>query len=131
MPHPAADGRPTSIVVVDDEPAMLLLMSRLLAGLGHGAVTLCNSAIEALGVLERAPADLVISDLNMPGMDGAELARRVAERGHACRFIFMSGDEDATVLGAARSAEAHGLTVLGCLPKPPNVEALGRLLKHW
>ena len=70
-----APGRGETILVVDDSLAWLRLAREILTAGGYQAQT-CNDPREALSLLEQNPEqiDLVITDLQMPGLDGIELA---------------------------------------------------------
>ena len=57
------------ILLVDDEPAIRQMLTRLLTGEGYNVLS-ATSGIEALDFANRADFDLVLLDLNMPGMDG-------------------------------------------------------------
>ncbi len=76
---------PTSIppgatcLVVDDEPRIRQVLARLMKADGFECRE-AGSGTEALVALDDAPADLVISDLRMPQMDGVELLRHLRER---------------------------------------------------
>lgn len=67
------------VLVVHDEPAVARAVGRLLTKRGF-AVRTCLSAREALLALEQETADAVVTDYNMPGMDGAALLREVKAR---------------------------------------------------
>jgi CheY-like chemotaxis protein len=94
-PAPRALAPATSrarILVVDDEPMVCELVRAILGA--ESSVDVTSSAAEALERLRGAePYDLVLCDLMMPEMTGAELCRRVeAERpGAARRIVFMTG----------------------------------------
>jgi CheY-like chemotaxis protein len=64
------------ILIVDDNPANLKLARVLLAGEGYDVRT-AGDAAEALAVLETFRPRLILMDLQMPGMDGFELTRRL------------------------------------------------------
>ena len=85
----AAD-MPSSVLVVDDEPIVLQLFSRVLSEKGLRTRT-ASSAEEALKVLEQGGIACVLADKNMPGMDGIEMLRRVREAQPHCAFIVMTG----------------------------------------
>ena len=81
------------ILVVDDEGAVRALTREILSAAGY-AVETAESGDEALDLLEDETFDLVITDLRMPGMDGAtlfaEIQRRWPELQH--RVLFVTGD---------------------------------------
>lgn len=81
---------PANILVVDDEPSIVRLVSVLLAAQGHSV----QSACDGLGAIESAsarPIDLLVTDVRMHGMDGMSLARELALRQPGLKIIFMSG----------------------------------------
>jgi len=65
-----------TVLVVDDDPSMRRTLAELIAAHGYG-VTTSSTAEEALEVLQESPADLLVTDLRMPGMKGEELVREV------------------------------------------------------
>ena len=79
-------------VVVDDEPSVREVMSRVLEGVGYRVLPV-SSGREALALLEREHphVELVISDLQMPGMDGAELLREVRRRWPDLGTVIVTG----------------------------------------
>jgi len=122
-----------SILVLDDEPFMLKLLGHLLAAQGYTQVTLCDSGQRALDLLDRPnyAADLVLSDLNMPEMDGLEFVRKLVERGYTGSLILVSGEDERVLQTAEKLVQAHHITVLGRLHKPPTPEGLATLLEKW
>ncbi len=70
------------ILVLDDEPFILKLMSRVLTNLGFTQVTTCDSGRSALDSIDHpnSPPDVILLDLNMPDMDGVEFLRPLVER---------------------------------------------------
>ena len=80
-----------SVLVVDDEPAVRAIATRILERGGLRVLQAAGGA-DAIELIERhGPPELVLTDLMMPGMGGAELARRIKERWPALPVIFMSG----------------------------------------
>ena len=65
------------ILVVDDEPAVLEVIQRILVDRGF-LVDIADNGIEALNFLEKASYDLMLSDVKMPHMDGMELLQQVS-----------------------------------------------------
>lgn len=64
------------ILFVDNEESQIKLMRRMLTRLGYDA-EFANNAQEALKILDNQELPLIITDLKMPEMDGAELCRRI------------------------------------------------------
>jgi two-component system, sensor histidine kinase and response regulator len=87
-----ASGR---ILVVDDTPAYLKLLTRALEESGFEVETASNGIL-ALAAADRNPPDLVLLDVDMPGLDGYETCRRLKaqERFAATPVIFLSGLSD-------------------------------------
>src|SRR6266436_5569874 len=81
---------PSSVLVVDDEPIVLQIFSRVLSEKGLRTRT-ASSAEEALELLRQGGIACVLADKNMPGMDGIEMLRRVREAQPHCAFIVMTG----------------------------------------
>ncbi|MDZ4390234.1 MAG: response regulator [Gemmatimonadales bacterium] len=80
-----------TVLVVDDEPAVLSVVTRCLE---HGGLRVlqARNGGDALAAIEmHGPPDLVLTDLMMPGIDGAELARRLKEQWPDLPVIFISG----------------------------------------
>jgi FixJ family two-component response regulator len=81
------------IYVVDDDAAVLRSMSLLLQSHGY-AVEPCASAAAFLERFEPERRACLVLDLRMPGMDGAELQRRLIEDGHRLPVIILTGHGD-------------------------------------
>lgn len=83
------------ILVVDDSATMRAALAKMLAKMGHEALT-ASSGAQAIALYQSAPPDLVLLDVQMPGMDGFEVARhlRAARPGEWIPLIFLSSQED-------------------------------------
>ncbi|HEY5984767.1 MAG TPA: ATP-binding protein [Streptosporangiaceae bacterium] len=81
-----------AILVIDDEAAICDVVHRILTTAGY-QVTTAASGKEALGLLANpaTPADLILTDVVMPGMTGREFAARANELRPDIRLLFMSG----------------------------------------
>ncbi len=64
-----------SVLVVDDEPAIRDLLTLILEGDGY-EVRHASDGAEALLAAERQPPDVILLDMSLPGVDGAEVARQ-------------------------------------------------------
>lgn len=121
---PTADVDRTALVV-DDEQSVRLVLRRFLSRVGWSVIE-AESAEQALALLNRsATPDLVICDLNMPGMSGAALFLRIAGQHPllGSRVVLTSGD----VASAERELQRAGLRcpILG---KPFSLDDLARVV---
>jgi CheY-like chemotaxis protein len=84
-------GVKTTILVVEDEPALRRTVLRILGGLGY-EVLLAERGEDALARLELGQTfDLVICDLHLPSMDGLAFYQRLRAHGFTGRFMLTSG----------------------------------------
>jgi response regulator RpfG family c-di-GMP phosphodiesterase len=89
-----------TVLCVDDEPNILSALRRTLRADRH-RVLIAQSGPEALDLLEREPVDIVISDMRMPGMDGAALLERVHQRWPSNIRVLLTGHADTSAAVAA------------------------------
>jgi DNA-binding NtrC family response regulator len=84
--------RTGTVLVVEDDPHVCLLLERLVAGAGWEVVT-AGSAAEALAALgaHGAEIDLLLTDIGLGDMHGGELARRALELRPGMRVVYSSG----------------------------------------
>ncbi|NIY75191.1 response regulator [Thalassospira sp. HF15] len=100
-----------SIIFVDDDPNVLRgLRRRMFSKRPSWHVRFYESAEQALIGLEEQPADVVISDMRMPSMDGAEFLRIVAKRSPQTSRILLSGYADEIAIQNGAAATHHFLT---------------------
>ena len=78
-----------NVLVVDDEPAVRQVLTSAISKAGY-PVEAAASASEALAKLDKAPFDVVLSDVFMPVTDGIELLKQARARGHSCTFIMVT-----------------------------------------
>jgi len=85
----SASGR---ILIVDDDAALLKVMDAYLSRLGY-RVDACRGAAEAWALMQANPGMYAwaLVDLNMPGMRGEELARRILDCNASIRLVVVSG----------------------------------------
>ncbi|HVZ40661.1 MAG TPA: response regulator [Candidatus Kapabacteria bacterium] len=118
--------QPYHILVVEDEPAMQILLRHNLARAGFG-VTVVTNGVEAQGLLESRSFDLICSDVMMSGMDGMQLCNWVKSQPELCAtpFVLLSsraqqGDREA---GLEAGADIY-------MTKPFDVEQLVVVLRQ-
>lgn len=115
-----------TFLVVEDHELQREGLVGTLERLGARAVYAAGDGLSALSILKapNQPVDVVISDLDMPGMDGMEFLRRVGEAGAGTSVIIASALESRLVASIATMSEAYGIVLLGVLEKPLTPEKL-------
>jgi two-component system chemotaxis response regulator CheY len=113
------------ILVVDDSKAMRLIVRRTLrqAGFGDCEVDEAANGVEALAAIEKARPDLVLSDWNMPEMNGYELLTQLRARQNDVRLGFITTESTADMQAKARDAGA-----LFLIAKPFSAESFRAVL---
>lgn len=121
------------ILILDDEQFMLKLLARMLENQGFTSVVCCDNGRDALVQVdnELTRPDLILLDLNMPGMDGIEFVRYLVERQFTGSLILVSGEDERMLRTAERLVQAHKISMLGYLQKPVKPEALLAMLTQW
>ena len=119
-PSPRSPARQLDVIVVDDEESSRAALSVAVKELGHGCRTADNGP-EALRMHAARPADVIVSDWRMEGMDGMELCRRVRalDRGTYTYLLFASGAASKRDFVDAVRAGADD-----CLRKPVDLDDL-------
>lgn len=90
-----ATSTPATLLLVDDEPSILSALRRLLRPTGHTVLT-ATSGAEGLELLAAQPVALVVSDMRMPVMDGAQFLEQVRNRWPDTVRILLTGYADMT-----------------------------------
>jgi two-component system chemotaxis response regulator CheY len=89
---------PRAVLIVEDSENSAVTIELALSGMPGVSVLLAASGVEALRIMDKpdSAVQAIITDLNMPRMDGFELIRRVRENGRtsALPIIVVSGDTD-------------------------------------
>ena len=81
-------------MLIEDEPALQRAVRRALESFGY-SVSVASDPNECLRLsADAAPVDVILSDVNLPGMDGPQLYRELRRRGVNAPFIFLSGESE-------------------------------------
>jgi FixJ family two-component response regulator len=112
------------VAIVDDDDAVRLATASLVRSLGHEARGFA-SAEDFLRPGSDEGVDCLVTDVNMPGIDGTMLQRRLIERGRTYPIVFVSGFPDDSVRESVMAAGAFcylgkpyaGDTLVACLEK--------------
>ncbi|KZC44087.1 UNVERIFIED_ORG: hypothetical protein RHOFW104R5_04535 [Rhodanobacter sp. FW104-R5] len=120
-----APGRPCQLLLVEDDTIVATVIRGLLEREGHTVVHVVNG-LAALAELAHAGFDAVLLDLDLPGVDGFQVARLIRQREHAGQHLPIvavtarSGSED--------EAKARAAGMDGFLRKPVSGERLADAL---
>ncbi len=98
-PQATTTDKPT-LLLVDDEASILTALQRLFRKEGYRIFT-AESGPAGLAILEKEKVDVVVSDMRMPGMDGAQFLEQVFSRWPATKRILLTGYSDASATVAA------------------------------
>lgn len=90
----------TSLLIVDDDEAVLRVTKKALVRRGYRVVT-CSSGEEALSWLTRETFDCMVTDVQMPGINGLRLLRAVRDRDLDIPVVLMTGNPDVATAAAA------------------------------
>jgi DNA-binding response OmpR family regulator len=115
---PAAPAATDSILVVDDESPVCELLQRFLSLRGY-RVRAANDGPQALASVEQEVPRLIVLDMNMPGMNGVEVLRKLRERKYAGGVILLTTGQDDKLL-----EEALDLGSVDVMGKPVDLERL-------
>jgi CheY-like chemotaxis protein len=109
------------LLIIDDEPTILEVLNEFF-GSRYDVVTTSDPAKAMLLAIQR-PFDVILLDINMPGMTGLELAAAIRAQGGRAPLLFMTG------YPSRRDAEEiHRLGAVACLEKPTDLLELDRIV---
>lgn len=131
-PPAAAEPRPAEtpplLLLIDDEPCVGRFLAHAAEECGYRALaTMSSDSFRREYRLLRP--DAIAVDLAMPGSDGIELLRFLAEEQCRAPVLIISGFDRRVLESAIRLGEALGLNMVGPLAKPVRLDELDRLLR--
>jgi len=115
------------LLLIDDEPVLADFIASAARGCGFEPVIASDDAEFREQFLADRP-DMVALDLGMPGMDGVELLRFLADQDYKSPVLIVSGFDRRVLDSAFRLGEALGLNMAGPLEKPVRLERLEEML---
>jgi CheY-like chemotaxis protein len=90
LPAEPADHKQAFVLVVDDDPFALEITRDILLTMGYRVET-ARDGLKAMECLQHRQYNIVVSDLQMPGMDGISLAHRIKQRDPQVHVVIMTG----------------------------------------
>ncbi|MCB6183614.1 response regulator [Leeia sp. TBRC 13508] len=100
-----------TILIIDDDAVLRSLIGSVLRQEGYTVVGDAPSAESGLKVFDATPTDLVLLDINLPGMDGMSLLPELLAKPNAPKVIMVSGEATLDKVKGALSAGASGFVV--------------------
>jgi two-component system chemotaxis response regulator CheY len=120
-----------NVLLIDDSSTMRKIIGRSLrqAGIEFENIYEAADGVEALSLLEEKQVDIILSDINMPNMDGITFLREKASRDHLKKIpvLMISTETGEDIMGEAKSLGAVGSIKKPFTPDKVN-EVLGPLL---
>ena len=117
------------LLVIDDEPALGEYIASAAKECGYDPVLTSDDRQFRDAFIAERP-DVVALDLGMPGMDGVELLRFLADEKFEAPVLIISGFDRRVLDSAFRLGEALGLSMVGPVEKPARLEELEALLNQ-
>jgi len=115
------------LLLIDDEPRLAEFLANAARSAGFDPIVTDRDDTFQDAFLTSRP-EMVALDLGMPGMDGVELTRFLAEQGYRGPVLIVSGFDRRVLESAFRLGEALGLNMAGPVEKPVRLEELEELL---
>ena len=117
------------LLLIDDEPALADFLANAARECGFEPVVTSDDT-EFRETFRNEKPDMVALDLGMPGMDGVELLRFLADEGYHSPVLIVSGFDRRVLESAFRLGEALGLNMAGPVEKPVRLEAIEQVLNQ-
>ena len=106
------------ILIIDDEPVLLELLQELFT-MEKWHVEICSNSVHAMDQIVKLQPDVILSDINMPNMNGLELLEKIYDRKILTPVIFLTGFRD-----THKMQKAWQYCAFDFLDKPFNSEHL-------
>jgi len=121
------------VLVAEDHDFQRRTLVRMLGALGVLGVREATNGKSALELFSdpQTPTHVIISDLEMPGMDGMEFMRHLGEINRPVSVILSSALDPSLVSSVEAMTKAYGITLLGAIEKPVTSEKLRAMLEKY
>ncbi len=116
-------GEGLSILIVDDEPSIRFLVGEALKEEGR-KIYMAGSGKQAIALLEQVVIDIILLDLNMPGLSGVDVFRILQQKNFQGSVVLMTASEEGELID-----EAKALGIKRFLIKPFDLDDLIQIVK--
>jgi CheY-like chemotaxis protein len=106
-------GMPTSVLIVDDHPSFRLSARRMLEADGYAVVGEAEDGAAAIAAVGELSPDLVLLDVQLPDLDGFEVAARLCAGGAGPAIVLTSTRESSDFGEEISQSPAHGFVTKG------------------
>ncbi len=115
-----------SVLLVDDDPIQVAILNSYFAAMQVETVHTAQNSADGLAIVNDNgnSVDLIVTDLQMPEMDGIEFMRHLKSMGFAGKIAIVSGVKNDLLQHAGRLAKMHSLELIGQISKPITKAAL-------
>lgn len=116
-----------TVLCIEDNPVNMILVERIVEAEGHQLLR-AEDGPAAISLLETTVPDIILLDINLPGIDGLELARRFKADERLAPIPLIATTAQVLVGDRERCLEA------GCddyLPKPLDIRKLRQVMRHY
>lgn len=120
-------SKQTIVLCIEDNPANMILVGRVVEAEGYGLIK-AEDGLKALDILADTIPDIILLDINLPGIDGLELARRFKADERLALVPLIATTAQVLVGDRERCLEA------GCddyLPKPLDIRKLREVIRQY
>lgn len=122
------------ILIVEDDAFQRQMLTKMLKTINVKHVIDVADGKQALDIIrseQTTPIDIVISDLNMPEMDGLEFLRHLGNEEHPVAIVIISALGSKLLVSAGKMAIMYGISLLGAIEKPVKLGQLKDILSRY
>lgn len=119
-------GDKLTMLIAENHDFQRRTMAIMLRSLGVEVLEACDGKQALTLIRNMAPAavDLILCDLDMPGMDGMELIRHLGEVNSLTSVVIISAEEPALLASVEKMTQAYNIRLLGVIEKPASLDQL-------
>jgi len=134
LTHKPLPGKGLNFLVVEDHEFQRAVIVEMLEDIGAQVVYEASDGASAIEVIREMgqPFDVIVTDIDMPGMDGMAFIRRLGENRARASMIITSALDRSLLDTVETMSAAYGMRLLGTVAKPPTPERFAELVSlHW